>query len=220
MSNLFALAKEAGVPRNFIPGKSEGEMVFRHRESQLAYTHLVQDFDHLMDTTLNAFLFGTALTGKTEVSSILVKKAIEHGKTAAMLPQRDFMQQEIIPIPDQYRSLYHYLGTVDLLVIEHIEELRFPPDNFNVIINTRWDNGLPIIFTFTTTDRRRLQLHKAFEEALDETLVRAEKSLGAAWPVRIAERFNKIFTGSEPYREQKQKITVQCPDKNDTTDEG
>jgi len=220
MFDLIQAAKESGVPRNFLPGKSEDEIKLRHPDSQATYDGIRHHLKARMENTLNVFLFGTALTGKTEISAIFAKKALTLGKTVAMLPQRDFMQTGIIPIPDQYKSLYHYLGSVDLLIIEHVEELRFPPDTFNVVINSRWDNGLPIIFTFTTTDRRRLQLNKSFSESLEEALVRVEKSLGAAWPVRIAERFDKILTGAEPYRVQKAQTAVQCPDMNDTTDEG
>jgi DNA replication protein DnaC len=213
--------RESGIPRNFIPGKAEEDLTFKHRESQEIYNSVLEEFNGRINNTLNLFLFGTALTGKTEISAILTKKALSLGKTAAMIPQRDFMQQGIIPIPDQYKSLYHYLGTVDLLVIEHIEELRFPPDTFNVVINSRWDNGLPIIFTFTTTDRRKLQVNKSYSESLDEALIRSEKSLGAAWPVRIAERFEKIFTGAEPYREHKATIAKSTVDQKESdTDEG
>lgn len=209
-----SMALAYGIPKRSLPGKPACEVIFEANSSNNMFGVWYNRLSDMISVGKSLYVFGTPNSGKSEVCSILAKKALHLGHSIAYTRAYDFLDAKSIEVPAPYESLSDWLKQAHLLVIEDIDTLRFFPDILVPILEHRWNNLKTIIFTISmginlnTTDDFRL----IYMQYLEETLLKSEKGLGCRWPVRISQSFDKLFTGYRPY-ESREKQSIE-------TDEG
>ena len=208
-------ALSAGVPKRYIPGKPFSDMHFTHDQSSRSITGYYDTIPlSVTRDKTNLFLFGVSGTGKSEVCSILAKKTLSFGLNSAMFRIQDFIEARSRNIPDGQHSLYSWVISLDLFILDQIEQARYFPDTLNAAMEYRWNNEKPTVLSMGIQNRwkTRENVKNVYEAALEEVLQKMEKPMGMSWPSRVFGSFDKVFTGYTMWRKPVRKaIKVEEP---------